>query len=76
MGIIPLDDECFWCIIPYIHHVEICRQGIAITYEECDWYKMTNQEKLDACNRLIQYAMKEHADVPDVSKRPQIFVEL
>lgn len=76
MGLIPLDEECFWCIIPYTHHVEICRQNTVVSLEECDWYKITDQEKLDVCNRLIQDAVAEYTDVPDVSKRPQVFVEL
>jgi lipocalin len=73
MAIIPLDDECFWCIVPLTNSVEIWRNGRAVTFEERNWQKMTNQEKADVCNKLIQEASKEYSDIPDVSKRPICF---
>ncbi len=70
MGIIPLDEECFWVIVPYCDHVEICRQNKFVSFEECDWHKMTVEEKVGVCNKLIEDAAKEYNDLPDVSKRP------
>lgn len=73
MGIIPLDDECFWCIVPYCDHVEICRQNVAVGFEECNWSRMTIQEKEMIINTLIQDAAKSYSDIPDISKRPISF---
>jgi hypothetical protein len=71
--IIPLDENCNWSIDVYTDHVEISRHNRCVSMEECSWSSMTTTERESVCNRLIKDAMKEYADVPDVSKRPICF---
>ncbi|MDD2286496.1 MAG: hypothetical protein PHQ11_13990 [Paludibacter sp.] len=75
MGIIPLDEECFWCIIPYTHHVELCRQNSVEALEEIEWEQSTTAEKEDICNKMIKEVASKYLDFPDVSKRPKMFDE-
>jgi len=74
MGIIPLDGECFWCIVPYNDEVVICRNGQVIDLEFVDNFnRLSVGEKEEICNKLIESAKKECSDVPDPSKRPICF---
>jgi len=75
MGIIPLDNECFWCIIPYSHSVELCRQNSVEAFEEFDWDHSTTSGKEEICNKMIKEVAGKYLDFPDVSKRPKIFDE-
>lgn len=73
MAIIPLNVNCFWCIVPIGEQIEIYRNHSLVSFEYGNWSKMNVEEKYAVCNKLIEDARKECSDVPDVSKRPISF---